>query len=322
MSRWKIAAIAAAFAAVALSLLNASWIAPRPQGRLLLVADRGIVQPLDPERADGAGCAAERIAATDHLFIENTMFSMQHAVRLGADALALDLVPTRDGRMVVFRDRDLDCRTDGSGPVQARTIAELQKLDVGHGYTADGGRTFPLRGRGVGAMPAVEDVLQRIPSAQLLFRFTGEDPREADLLAAAFARTGVPIGENFGFTGPSAPVARMKQLAPAAWTFTSAAIERCIGDYRMLGWLGVVPQSCSGGTAGVPLGRQWLAWGWPNRFLARMAGADARTIVAKSFENGGIAGLDAPEELGQVPRDFRGYLWIENFEPVGRSLRN
>lgn len=320
MSKWKIAAILFALAALALSLLNASWIAPQPRGRLLLVAERGIGQPLESARREQSGCSATRIAKSEGLFIENTIFSMQHAIRLGADVLALDVVPSRDGAMMVFRDRELDCRTDGTGPVAARTLAELKRLDVGHGYTPDG-NTYPLRGRGIGAMPAVDDVLQRLPNTRIVFRFTGEDAREADLLAAAFARAGVSISESFGFTGPTAPVARMKTLAPAAWTFTASGIERCMGDYASLGWLGIVPESCRGATAGVALERQWAVWGWPKRFLARMTGADAPTIVARGFSGGRIAGIERPEELGEVPRDFRGYLWVEDFEPVGRSLR-
>ncbi len=38
MSKWKISGIAVAAIAVLLSLINASWIAPSPRGRLLMVA--------------------------------------------------------------------------------------------------------------------------------------------------------------------------------------------------------------------------------------------------------------------------------------------
>ena len=31
-----------------------------------------------------------------------------------------------------------------------RILEELQRLDVGYGYTSDGGETFPFRGSGVG----------------------------------------------------------------------------------------------------------------------------------------------------------------------------
>lgn len=33
----------------------------------------------------------------------------------------------------MFRDPALDCRTDGTGPVRDKTLAELQRLDMGYG---------------------------------------------------------------------------------------------------------------------------------------------------------------------------------------------
>ena len=39
--------------------------------------------------------------------------------------------------------------------------AELEALDIGHGYTADGGATFPFRGKAVGEMPTLGEALAR-----------------------------------------------------------------------------------------------------------------------------------------------------------------
>ena len=153
MSKWKIVGLAVAFFAVAVSLLNASWLAPKPKGKLLLVAHRGVAQQFSREGVDNETCTATRIRPPQHNFIENTIYSMQNAVLLGADAIELDVHPTSDGHMVVFHDWTLDCRTNGKGAVRKRTLADLKALDIGYGYTADGGKTFPLRGRGIGAMP-------------------------------------------------------------------------------------------------------------------------------------------------------------------------
>jgi glycerophosphoryl diester phosphodiesterase len=321
MSKWKIAAILFAVAAVALSLLNASWLAPRRKGKLILVAHRGIGQAFDPDKAAADGCTARAIKAPEHNFIANTLFSMQHAARTGADAIALDVRPTSDGRMVVFQDETLDCRTDGKGPVRGRTLDELKKLDVGYGYTADAGRTFPLRGRGIGGMLAVEDVLQRVASSELIFAFTGNDPREADLLFAAFSRAGVKPDKRHAFYGDPAVVARMRALAPEAWTFSRPEAETCLHDYMLTGWSGIVPASCRNTTVAVPLNYQWAVWGWPNRFLDRMAGAGTKVIMLGDYEDGVVAGIEHPEQLGDVPRDFRGHLWVEDFDAVGRALQ-
>lgn len=319
MSKKRIALIVLAVAAVALSLFNASWLAPAPRGKLQIIAHRGVAQPFD--RAAEAGCTATGIRAPEHNYIENTIFSMQRALALGADVLAVEVQPTADGQMVVFGDATLDCRTDGAGPVATQTLAELKALDAGHGYTADRGATFPLRGRGVGAIPTVEEVLRGLPTASFIFLLGGSDPRQADMLIAAFQRAGMAVDERHGFAGDPAVTARVKQLAPDAWTFDPRALGNCLGDYTGMGWAGVVPPSCRGTTIGVPLEGQWRIWGWPKRFLARIAGADSKVIMAASHGEGGIIGIERPDQLAEVPRAYRGYLWVEDMYTVGRSLQ-
>ncbi len=321
MSKWKIFGIAIAVFAVAVSLLNASWLAPKPKGKLLLVAHRGLAQQFSREGVDNQTCTATRIRPPEHKFIENTVFSMQNAVRFGADAIELDVHPTSDGQMVVFHDWTLDCRTDGHGPVRQRTLAELKKLDVGYGYTADGGRTFPFRGKGIGAMPTVEEVLRELPRARIAFVFKSRDPRDADALVAAFRRAGVEIDDRFAFTGVEKVVARMRRLAPGAWAYDPRAGKACLTDYIKTGWTGIVPASCRDATVIVPLNYRWVLWGWPYRFLARMAGANSRVVIWGSYRNGGIAALDRPEQYDQVPADFHGWLYVDDFYAMGPALR-
>src|SRR3712207_6227992 len=144
----RILLVVVAVIAVALTLLNASWLASTPPGRLVVVAHRGTAQPILPGKANEA-CTARHIAPIVHTYIENTIFAMQGAVAYGARGFALDVQPTADGHAVIFRDESLECRTNGTGRVSERPLAYLKALDVGFGYTPDGGRTFPLRGRGV-----------------------------------------------------------------------------------------------------------------------------------------------------------------------------
>jgi glycerophosphoryl diester phosphodiesterase len=290
---------------------------------LILVAHRGVAQQFDRTGLGRDDCTAARIVQPEHNYIENTIRSINDARAYGADMVELDVQPTADGQMVVFHDRTLDCRTNGHGPVRERKLAELKALDVGYGYTADGGKTFPLRGRGVGLMPTVEEVLKGAPRTKLLFNFKSRDPREADLLAAAFRRAGVAPDARYGFYGDERVVARMRRLAPKAWTWSRESAEACGQDYLKWGWTSFVPASCRNGTIVVPLNHQWTIWGWPNRFLARMAGSNTKVIVMGPLADARApAGLDQPEQLGEVPRSFKGYLWVEDIYTVGRALRN
>ncbi|HMG48595.1 MAG TPA: glycerophosphodiester phosphodiesterase family protein [Allosphingosinicella sp.] len=310
-SRLALALVAAA--AVALSLTNASWIASRPTGPLTLVAHRGVAQPEDLAPADG--CGARHMRVSGHAFIENTLFSMQNAVRFGARALMLDVRASADGQAMIFRDADLACRTDGSGRVADRPLAYLRRLDIGYGYTADNGRSFPLRGRGVGGMAVAEEVLRAFPSTILIF--TLSEPGDAEALVAAFARAGVAIGDRHGFAGPPAALARLRRLTQAGWLLDREASEACLSGYRAWGWLGRVPASCRGTTVILPRRGEWTLWGWPYRFFARMTAVGARLFIGGDSRG---TGLDRAEQLGEVPHDYRGLLLIEDMYAVGRAL--
>src|SRR6185503_20084689 len=147
-------------------------------------------------------------------------------VALGAGGLALDVRASADGRAMIFRDADLGCRTDGSGRLADRPLAYLRRLDIGYGYTADGGRTFPLRGRGFAGMPTAEEVLHAFPNQVLLF--TLAEPRDAEALVAAYRKAGFPVAANHGFTGPPPALAALRRLTPDGWLLDAGAGEACL----------------------------------------------------------------------------------------------
>ena len=307
---------------VTLSLLNASWIAPEPEGRLKVVAQRGIAQPLR-EGADPAGCAAAQIAPPEGaLWIENSLASLYKSTRIGADAVEVDARPTADGRIVLFRDATLDCRTNGSGRLSDKNLAELKALDIGHGYTADGGETFPLRGRGIGGMPTAEQALRELRGVPIVFRIAEGGAAAGDALLAEFARVGADPAKGHGFYGDPAALARIEARAPEAWTFDGGALETCLAPYRKTGWTGLVPEECEETDVGVPLSAgRWTLWGWPYRFLDRMADAGSEVLMYREAEDGAVRGLDRVEQYDQVPRGFTGWLFVDDFGTVGAALR-
>lgn len=92
------------------------------------------------------------------LWPENTMYAFERAVALGVDVLEMDVQQTADGVLVVMHDETLARTTDGHGLVRDRTLAELKKLDAAYRWSPDGGKSFPLRGRGI-TVPTLEEVL-------------------------------------------------------------------------------------------------------------------------------------------------------------------
>jgi glycerophosphoryl diester phosphodiesterase len=97
---------------------------------------------------------------------ENTLGSFRRARDDGADVLELDVHASADGEIVVIHDATLDRTTDATGPVRARPWAELARLDAGHRFTSDGGRSHPFRGSGFG-IPRLADLIDELPDVPL-----------------------------------------------------------------------------------------------------------------------------------------------------------
>ncbi len=93
---------------------------------------------------------------------ENTMMAFENAASLGVDGLELDIHQTKDGRIVVIHDPTIDRVSDGSGAIREMSLAELQSYDAGYWWTADGGKTFPYRGKGA-VVPTLEKVFITFP---------------------------------------------------------------------------------------------------------------------------------------------------------------
>lgn len=142
-------------AVFALYLSNASFLAHPIGSQPVLVAHRGLAQDFDRTDLTNETCTAARMLPTPHDYLENTIASMQAAFAYGADFVEFDVHPTTDGHFAVFHDWTVDCRTNGTGVTREHTLASLQSLDIGHGYTSDGGETYPFRGKGTGLMPSL-----------------------------------------------------------------------------------------------------------------------------------------------------------------------
>ncbi|HZS16076.1 MAG TPA: glycerophosphodiester phosphodiesterase [Candidatus Dormibacteraeota bacterium] len=107
---------------------------------------------------------AHRGGAGEHP--ENTMPAFEAAVRLGYRYLETDAHLTRDGVVMAFHDSVLDRVTDRSGPIETLSAAEVERADAGYTFSADGGRSFPHRGRGV-RIPRLDALLDAWPEVRV-----------------------------------------------------------------------------------------------------------------------------------------------------------
>jgi glycerophosphoryl diester phosphodiesterase len=113
---------------------------------------------------------------------ENTMAAFDHAIDMGVDIIELDLRTTADGQIVIMHDPTVARTTDGSGPVSALTLAQIEALDAG----ANAGPTF--KGQRVPTYDAVLDLAARRKVTLLLDIKDGASIDLPGVIAKAKAR--------------------------------------------------------------------------------------------------------------------------------------
>jgi glycerophosphoryl diester phosphodiesterase len=93
---------------------------------------------------------------------ENTIQAFDAGMNAGADGLELDVHLSADGVVVVHHDKTLERTTKGSGPVAARTAAELAALNV----------------------PTLGDVLRRYPGTRVIIEMKEDSATLGEAVAS------------------------------------------------------------------------------------------------------------------------------------------
>ncbi len=316
-------AVTLVLAIVGIIVANGSWrAAPPPDASVQLIAHRGVHQTFDRTNLENDTCTAERVFPPTHEFLENTLPSMEAAFAYGADIVELDVHPTTDGQFAVMHDWTVDCRTDGTGETRSHDMAYLKTLDIGHGYTPDGGATYPFRGKGIGMMPELKEVLEAMPTRRFLVNFKSNEQREGDMLADLVAANPGWRDAVWGAYGGDPPTYRAAERIDGLHVWSRRGLVNCLLQYEGLGWSSYMPEACRGTLIMLPINLAPWVWGWPNLFLQRVRNAGSEVILLGPYEAGdpGTAGIDTLEQLAQVPAEFDGYVWTNRIELIGPAL--
>ena len=315
--------LALLLAIVAIVVANGSWrAAPPTQPSVQLIAHRGVHQTFNRTNLENDTCTAERIFPPTHEFLENTLPSMEAAFAYGADIVELDVHPTTDGQFAVMHDWTVDCRTEGTGDTRSHDMAYLKTLDLGYGYTADGGTTFPFRGKGVGMMPELKEVLGAMPTRRFLVNFKSNEQREGDMLGDLVAANPDWRAAVWGAYGGDPPTYRAAERIDGLHVWSRRGLVDCLVQYEALGWSGYMPEARRDTMIMLPINVAPWVWGWPNLFLQRVREAGSEVILLGPYEAGdpGTAGIDTLEQLAQVPEQFDGYVWTNRIELIGPAM--
>lgn len=295
------------------------WAAAPLDAERKLISHRGVHQTYHREGLTSQTCTAERIDAPTHAFLENTIASAQAAFDYGADIVEIDIHLTTDQQFAVWHDWTLDCRTNAQGVTRSYSMDDLKIVDIGYGYTADGGTTYPFRGKGLGMMPELAELFKETSNGQFLINFKSDDVQEAELLSQRLQQNPTWRDRIWSAYGGDQPSIRASELIPKLNGFGRKAVRSCLITYIGLGWTGHVPETCQNTKIMVPINFAPLLWGWPNRFLERMRDANSEVIIIGpvSITETGTTGIDTIEQFQAIPAQFDGYVWTNKIEIIG-----
>ena len=317
MKKRKIFGLGLAAIITPLYLANASWLAGTPSGEISLLAHRGVHQTYHRENITNTTCTGARIDEPSHSYIENTIPSMRAALEAGADMIELDVKLTTDGEFVVFHDATLECRTDGEGQTHKRALSYLKSLDIGYGYTADGGETYPFRGQFIGAMPTLREVLSEFPDTFFMVNLKHGKASEGQAYLNYITEGG---WGNLGLTASSKPAVVIRDARPDMIIQTRQNMKACLKGYVLTGWFGNMPKACENNYVAVPANFRPIIWGWPHRFEKRLNAVGSRSMLLGPYEGHGSVGLDEVEHLNVIPKTYKGVVFTNKIEVMGPEL--
>ncbi|MBN2050757.1 MAG: hypothetical protein JW760_09960 [Spirochaetales bacterium] len=268
------------------------------EGDFEIMAHRGVHTNWEKGTYDRIdGCEAVHIYKPATAYIENTLESIQAAFDYGATIVEIDIRRTADNHLVIFHDSLLTCRTDGTGRVEERDLAYLKTLDIGYGYTADNGETFPFRGKGKAKMPTLNEVLETFPERKFLIDQKDGSVETAELLVEIVKNLPEEQQERLYYWGADTPYAYVRDHTPLRrFLFTyPQAKEWIIKDTLLLG-IPSFSEEWSGQVMGLPPKYRMIIRGWPRRALKRNHARGVRLFLQIDSEK------DA-ERFSQSPMD-------------------
>lgn len=147
---------------------------------------------------------------------ENTLAAFDLGLAAGAEGLEFDVHLSSDGIPVVHHDSTLDRTTSESGPLAARTAAELARVDAGCRFARRG--AFPFRSQGIG-IPTLAEALRRYPDVRMIVEMKVDSAAMGEAVAREVRRAGAAervCAAGYGARSAAAARAALPEMACSA----------------------------------------------------------------------------------------------------------
>lgn len=285
-------------------------------GEATILAHRAAAQTYPKDGLQNDTCTATLIYPPKHQHLENTLASIEFAFAKGADIVEFDIHQTTDGKLAIFHDWTIDCRTQGNGITQKQSMNHLKTLDIGYGYTADGGKTFPFRGKHIGQMPEISEIFDKFPNNKFLINIKSNNLDETKLLIEKIKTLPKPQQNKLMIYGGKTEIHNELNTAlPHIITMNKPRFKSCAQDYILLGWSGYIPQSCKNNILLVPNNLTSLVWGWPHKFIQRMQNVNTSVFVIDDYTGRDFSkGLPTVEAKSLIASGYKGGIWTDDID--------
>jgi glycerophosphoryl diester phosphodiesterase len=301
-------------------LNNSSLFVDRSDKHAFLLAHGALGQTYDLEGVKWNTNTAARIHKPEHFYIENTLPSMKAAFDFGADIVEFDIRLTKDMKLAVFHDDTLEYRTNGIGHVSDYTMDELKKLDVGYGYTADNGKTYPLRGKGIGLMVSIEEVFNTFPDKKFLIHIKDGGDKIGPVLVNVLLTLERSTIEKISVYGNDVALNLLRENFPDMKILSKSKMIKAGLMYVLIGWTGFIPESIKNLELHIPIEYAPFLWGWPDKFLQRMDRVNTQVILVQ-YVNGWSNGFDSEIDFNKVPDQYTGGIWTNRIDIIGPFVK-
>jgi len=254
---------------VLLSVTNAYLFVPKLKHSGELVAYRGGGSLVDYEKLNETGFTAKSLLESGVDTVENTLESVTASVSSGAEVIHLNVHRTADDQLVVFHDWTLDYATDASGAIAEVLYEDLEHVDAGYGYTFDDGATYPFRAKGF-KISKLSDFYTEFPQHKFWLNLKDNDDHSFQLLYNYILSLSSDSYQNTMVITSSKGISWFQQAEQPIRTISVNSVKTCGIDYLLIGWAGIIPESCKNTALFVPPSMTKYFWGYPNRLAARL----------------------------------------------------
>lgn len=232
------------------------------------------------------GCEASHIYPLNHQYIENTIESVSAAFSMGATIVEIDIRQTKDSQLMVFHDRMLECRTNGTGKVIERNLDYLKQLDIGYGYTPDNGKTYPLRGSGVGMMPTLGELLSAFPRGKFLIDHKDGTMDSAEILASILQSLTDEQRRLISYWGPERCLKHIQRELPEFDRMfpNRRQVRSWVLKYLISFGSWDFPPEAEGLIIAMPHSVGRFFWGWPHRLVRKIHAAGGEFYLLVNSE--------------------------------------